>query len=68
MSAKVARSYSATSSIGPGSPARSEVQTAEPCSCSRPSWRGIDKVDDALAKRTGQVLVADAPAPHAGWP
>ena len=31
-------------------------------------WRGIDNVDDALAKRTGQVLVADAPAPHAGWP
>jgi sugar lactone lactonase YvrE len=31
-------------------------------------WRGIDNVDDALAKRTGQVLVGEAPAPHAGWP
>jgi sugar lactone lactonase YvrE len=31
-------------------------------------WRGFDKVDEAIADRTGQVLVADAPAPHAGWP
>jgi len=31
-------------------------------------WRGIENVDDALARRTGQVLVADAPAPHVGWP
>jgi sugar lactone lactonase YvrE len=31
-------------------------------------WRGIEHVDEALADRTGQVLVADAPAPHAGWP
>jgi sugar lactone lactonase YvrE len=31
-------------------------------------WRGIENVDDALARRTGHVLVADAPAPHAGWP
>ncbi len=31
-------------------------------------WRGFEQVDDAIADRTGQVLVADAPAPHAGWP
>ena len=31
-------------------------------------WRGFEKVDEAIADRTGQVLVADAPAPHAGWP
>jgi sugar lactone lactonase YvrE len=31
-------------------------------------WRGVDKVDELLADRTGQVLVTDAPAPGAGWP
>jgi sugar lactone lactonase YvrE len=31
-------------------------------------WRGIEGVESALADRTGQVLVADAPAPGAGWP
>jgi sugar lactone lactonase YvrE len=31
-------------------------------------WRGIENVDDAIARRTGQVLVANAPAPHVGWP
>ncbi len=31
-------------------------------------WRGIEKVDEALGARTGQVLVVDAPAPHDGWP
>jgi sugar lactone lactonase YvrE len=31
-------------------------------------WRGIEHVDEAIADRTGQVLVADAPAPRAGWP
>jgi len=31
-------------------------------------WRGIEKVDEAIADRTGQVLVAHAPAPRAGWP
>jgi sugar lactone lactonase YvrE len=31
-------------------------------------WRGTENVDAALAARTGQVLVADAPAPKAGWP
>jgi sugar lactone lactonase YvrE len=29
---------------------------------------GPDKFDQMLAKRTGQVLVAEAPAPGAGWP
>jgi sugar lactone lactonase YvrE len=29
---------------------------------------GPDKFDQVLAKRTAQVLVADAPAPGAGWP
>jgi sugar lactone lactonase YvrE len=31
-------------------------------------WRGIEHVDEAVAARTGQVLVARAPAPSAGWP
>jgi len=31
-------------------------------------WRGIEQVDEALASRTGQVLIADAAAPGAGWP
>jgi sugar lactone lactonase YvrE len=31
-------------------------------------WRGPDQVDAALADRTGQVLVARAPAPGAGRP
>lgn len=31
-------------------------------------WRGFEKVEEAITDRTGQVLVADAPAPHAGWP
>jgi len=25
-------------------------------------------VDDVIARRTGRVLVADAPAPGVGWP
>jgi sugar lactone lactonase YvrE len=31
-------------------------------------WRGLERVDEALAARTGQVLIAPAPAPRAGWP
>jgi sugar lactone lactonase YvrE len=31
-------------------------------------WRGIDRLDEALAARTGQVLTVRAPAPRAGWP
>ena len=31
-------------------------------------WRGFEEIESAIADRTGQVLVADAPAPHAGWP
>jgi sugar lactone lactonase YvrE len=31
-------------------------------------WRGIEKVDEALAARTGQVLTVRAPASRAGWP
>jgi sugar lactone lactonase YvrE len=31
-------------------------------------WRGVDRVDDVIARRTGQVLVADAPSPGVGWP
>jgi sugar lactone lactonase YvrE len=31
-------------------------------------WRGIEQVDQAIADRTGQVLVAPAPAPGVGWP
>ncbi len=31
-------------------------------------WRGFEKIEEAIADRTGHVLVADAPARHAGWP
>lgn len=31
-------------------------------------WRGFEHVAAAIADRTGQVLIADAPAPRAGWP
>lgn len=31
-------------------------------------WRGFEEVGAAIGDRTGQVLIADAPAPHAGWP
>ena len=31
-------------------------------------WRGFEEIEAAIADRTGQVLIADAPAPHAGWP
>jgi sugar lactone lactonase YvrE len=31
-------------------------------------WLGIEKLDDALAARTGEVLTVRAPAPRAGWP
>jgi sugar lactone lactonase YvrE len=31
-------------------------------------WRGIEHVDEAIAARTGQVLIAQAPAAGAGWP
>ena len=31
-------------------------------------WRGFENVESAIADRTGQVLVADAPAPRAGRP
>jgi sugar lactone lactonase YvrE len=31
-------------------------------------WQGIENVDEAIARRTGQVLIADAPAAGVGWP
>ena len=31
-------------------------------------WRGFEGVPGALSDRTGQVLVARAPSPRAGWP
>jgi sugar lactone lactonase YvrE len=31
-------------------------------------WRGFENIEEAIADRTGQVLAADAPSPHAGWP
>jgi sugar lactone lactonase YvrE len=31
-------------------------------------WRGSENVDDVVAARTGQILVAEAPAPGVGWP
>jgi sugar lactone lactonase YvrE len=31
-------------------------------------WRGFEEIESAIADRTGQVLITDAPAPRAGWP
>jgi sugar lactone lactonase YvrE len=31
-------------------------------------WRGIEQVNEAVAARTGQVLVCQASVPGAGWP
>jgi sugar lactone lactonase YvrE len=31
-------------------------------------WRGMDQIAAVAQARTGQLLVADAPAPSAGWP
>jgi sugar lactone lactonase YvrE len=31
-------------------------------------WLGADKVDEALAQRTGRVLAADVEVPGVGWP
>ena len=31
-------------------------------------WRGPEKIDEVIAARTGQVLIADAPSPGVGWP
>lgn len=31
-------------------------------------WRGFEEIESAIADRTGQVLVVQSPAPHAGWP
>ena len=31
-------------------------------------WRGTEGMDEVIRARTGQVLVADAPAPGVGWP
>jgi len=31
-------------------------------------WRGVERVDEAVAARTGQVLITQAPAPGAEWP
>jgi sugar lactone lactonase YvrE len=31
-------------------------------------WRGTEGVEDVIKAKTGQVLVAEAPAPGAGWP
>ncbi|MDQ6674304.1 MAG: SMP-30/gluconolactonase/LRE family protein [Chloroflexota bacterium] len=31
-------------------------------------WRGVEHMDALFRSHTGQVLTAQAPAPHAGWP
>ena len=31
-------------------------------------WNGIDNVDEAITKRTGQVIIVQAPASGIGWP
>jgi hypothetical protein len=43
-------------------------QAARRCSCWRPSGAESRDVDEAIAARTGQVLIMEAPAPGAGWP
>jgi hypothetical protein len=42
--------------------------TKSPTTAPRVEWNGIDNVDAAIAKRTGQVLAIEAPAPGVGWP
>jgi sugar lactone lactonase YvrE len=32
------------------------------------NWRGTGAIGDVVRSRTGQVLVADAPAAGVGWP
>jgi sugar lactone lactonase YvrE len=31
-------------------------------------WFGPDRMDELIRAKTGQVVIARAPAPHAGWP
>jgi sugar lactone lactonase YvrE len=31
-------------------------------------WRGTEGMDEVIKRRTGQVLIAEAPAPGVGWP
>jgi sugar lactone lactonase YvrE len=31
-------------------------------------WRGTEGVENVITASTGQVLVADPPAPGVGWP
>ena len=31
-------------------------------------WRGFEQIEQAIADRTGRVLIVDAPAARAGWP
>ena len=31
-------------------------------------WHGTEGMEEVMRERTGQVLVADAPAPGIGWP
>ncbi len=31
-------------------------------------WRGVEQVNEAVAARTGEILVYQAPVPGAGWP
>jgi sugar lactone lactonase YvrE len=31
-------------------------------------WRGAEKVDEAIAARTGKILVMQAPVAGTGWP
>ena len=31
-------------------------------------WRGMDKIPEVVAARTGQVLAIEVSAPGAGWP
>ena len=31
-------------------------------------WRGFEQIEEAIADRTGQVLIVEASAPRAGWP
>ena len=67
-SGRAARCWSGSSATARSLPPCSAERTARRCSCWRPEWRGIEHVDEAVAARSGQVLITKAPAPGAGWP
>ena len=65
--ARAARCWRGSSSTAPASPGARRTRPADPVHAVA-DWRGIEQVDAAIADRTGQLLVAEAPAPGVGWP